>query len=368
MARRAREVRRWIGGTRAAGAVCVVLVAAQLTAVGRAAPGDDPGPSPRRAHARRPTTDPGPSARAGPASRAAAHPAARPRQWVDMRNVDLRLSDQITIRVRVLHGEVLRVHPEQPATLDDPTSFHIRVTAGTVALTGDDLGAILNYSVFAYPGAPLRDIRVRTDGAQIIQTGVMHKGVDVRFRLRGTLTVMPDGRIRLHPTAVQTLGVNGEKVLHLVGLHLDDLLDLSRARGATVKGDDLYLDPHVILPPPAIDGRLMAIGIEGDAVVQQFARDPDDTVFGRYVRADTSDPNYIYFRGGELRFGKLLMTDTDLRIIDAEPRTPFDMSLPHYARQLVAGRSRTLANLGLVVYMPDFSSLPTSQSAATPSH
>jgi hypothetical protein len=283
-------------------------------------------------------------------------------QWIEMRNVDLGVSDSVTIRVRTLHGEVFRTSPDHPATLDDPLSFKIHVTGATVGLTGADLGAILNTVVFAYKGAPLRDLQVRTDGDQIIQTGIMHKGVDLKFRLRGQLTLMPDGRIRIHPTAMRILGINGEKVLSIVGLHLDNILDLKGAKGATVKGDDLFLDPLVILPPPAIDGKLAAIRIEGTEVVQDFVRLPEDSVFGHYVRSDTTDHNFIYFRGGELRFGKLLMYDTDLRIVDADPKTPFDMKLPHYSEQLVAGRSRTLANQGLVVTMPDYSTLKKADS------
>jgi hypothetical protein len=292
-----------------------------------------------------------------------AAPAAR--QWIDIHNVDLGVTDQVTIRVRTLHGEVLRTSPAKPAALDDPRSFKIRVTSATVGLTGTDLGGILNTVVFAYPNAPLRDLQVRTDGDQIIQTGIMHKGVDLRFRLHGTLTLMPDGRIRIHPTAMRILGINGEKVLSMVGLHLDNILDLKGAKGATVKGDDLFLDPTLILPPPAIDGKLSSIRIEGTEVVQDFVRSPDDSVFGRYVKSDTTGHNFIYFRGGELRFGKLLMSDTDLRILGPESRSPFDMNLPHYSKQLVAGRSHTLANQGLVVYMPDYATLGKSELART---
>ena len=291
--------------------------------------------------------------------------AAAARQWIDIHNVDLGVTDQVTIRVRTLHGEVLRTSPAIPAALDDPRSFKIRVTSATVGLTGTDLGAILNTVVFAYPGAPLHDLQVRTDGDQIIQTGIMHKGVDLRFRLHGTLTLMPDGRIRIHPTAMRILGINGEKALSMVGLHLDNILDLKGAKGATVKGDDLFLDPTLILPPPAIDGKLASIRIEGAEVVQDFVRSANDSVFGRYVKSDTAGHNFIYFRGGELRFGKLLMADTDLRILGPESQSPFGMNLPHYSKQLVAGRSRTLANQGLVVYMPDYAALGKSALART---
>jgi hypothetical protein len=301
------------------------------------------------------------------ASSSAPATAATPgeRQWIDIHNVDLGVTDQVTIHVRTLHGEVLRTSPAKPATLDDPLSFKIRVTGATVGLTGTDLGGVLNTVVFAYPGAPLRDLQVRTDGDQIIQTGIMHKGVDLRFRLHGTLALMPDGRIRIRPTAMRILGINGEKVLSVVGLHLDNILDLKGAKGATVKGDDLFLDPMVILPPPAIGGRLASVRIEGDQVVEEFVRSPDDSMFGHYVKSDTAGHNFIYFRGGELRFGKLLMADTDLRIMGPESPSPFGMNLPHYSKQLVAGRSHTLANQGLVVYMPDYATLGKSVLAQT---
>jgi hypothetical protein len=68
----------------------------------------------------------------------------------------------------------------------------------------------------------------------------------------------------------------------------------------------------------------------------------------------------VYFRGARLRFGKLLMDDTDLQIVDADPADPFDLNLEQYAKQLVAGTSRTLPTLGLRVEMPDFASLQAS--------
>lgn len=305
----------------------------------------------------------------GATDTSARHPPAHDakgadRQWIEIRNVDLHLTDQVVLRVRTLHGEVVRTST-QPATLDDPKSFRIRVTAATVGQTGEDLAALLNGVVFAYPGAPLRDIRLRTNGSEIIQTGIMHKGVDMRFRLHGKLDIAPDGRVRIHPTSLSVLGLNGEKVLHTLGMHLDNMLDLRGARGASVKGDDLFLDVTAILPPPQIEGRLASIRTDGDQVVQEFVTLPDDSAFRARVRADTADPSFIYFRGGELRFGKLLMNDTDLRIMNRDRKSPFDMSLPHYSQQLVAGRSQTKANLGLVVYMPDFAALQAKDSSAT---
>ena len=274
--------------------------------------------------------------------------------WMEMRNVDLHIDERAVLQLRLLRGEVLPTQPGQPAVLDDARSFSVRVTSGTVALSGDALDALLNGNVFAYKGAPLRHLRTRVRGDRIVQRGIMHKGVDLPFEITATVGLEPDGRVRLHPTRTRILGVDGQKLLHALGLRLDKLVDLRGARGASVKGDDLFLEPTVILPPPAIVGRLAAIRLEDGMVVQDFVRLADDSLFEGYARVADAAPNRVYFRGGRLRFGKLLMSDTDLEIVDADPRDPFDLNLARYARQLVAGTSQTLPSLGLRVVMPDY--------------
>jgi len=37
--------------------------------------------------------------------------------------------------------------------------------------------------------------------------------------------------------------------------------------------------------------------------------------------------NYMAYRGNRLRFGKLTMTDTDMILIDLDPKDPFDFYL-----------------------------------------
>ena len=274
--------------------------------------------------------------------------------WLQMRNVDLHIDATHALGIRELRGEVVRTKPDVPAALDDSKSFTVRVTRGTVTLSGDALAALLNGFVFAYRGAPLKHLHARTSGSQVVLRGVMHKGVDLPFEITSTVALDPDGRVRLHPTKTRILGIDGAKLMRALGLNLSKMLDLRGAKGVTVTGNDLLLEPTRILPPPAIDGRLSAISVEGDRIVETFVSLPEDTVFERYAKPDTAASNFIYFRGGQLRFGKLLMSDTDLNIIDADERDPFDLYLEQYARQLVAGVSRTMPNKGLRVIMPDY--------------
>jgi hypothetical protein len=67
--------------------------------------------------------------------------------------------------------------------------------------------------------------------------------------------------------------------------------------------------------------------------------------------------NFMLYRGGVLHFTKLWMEDAEMLVVDADPRTPFDFDNPNYRKQLVAGHSRTLPDMGLEVWMPDARSL-----------
>lgn len=280
-----------------------------------------------------------------------------PRTWLEMKNVNLRVANDAVVGIRILRGQVIPTEPGGSALLDSTSSFSIRITSGTVALRSADLSVILNRFVFGYKGSPLKHLKVRTEGDQLVQSGVMHKGVDLKFEIKAALSLTDSGWIRLHPTKVRVLGVNGESLLHALGLRLDDMLDLSKSTAARVKGDDIYLDPTKILPPPAISGRLTSVRVEGDALVQEFAKLPEDSLFDGYARADSAAPNYLFFRGGRLRFGRLEMRDTELQILDLDPSDPFDLFLAEYNKQLTAGYSRNRPNLSLQAFFPDYNDL-----------
>ena len=74
--------------------------------------------------------------------------------------------------------------------------------------------------------------------------------------------------------AADVVGVwlNGESVLGLLGRSLELLLCLTVASGVTVHDNDICLDPTKILPPPAVEGRVTAVRVDGEQLVQLFGR------------------------------------------------------------------------------------------------
>jgi hypothetical protein len=278
--------------------------------------------------------------------------------WTQMQNVDLHVNATAAMHIRTLRGQVVTLKGNLPA-LDDPTSFKIRVTAATVTLDGPALTALMNDIVFNYKGSPVRRLRITIENGEIVQHGVMHKGVDIPFTMNAKPELQPDGTVKLTPTKMRVFsGVDGFKLLHALGIHLDKMLNhLEGAHGAFVRGDDIYLRPTEIIPPPRVEGRLASIRVEGNSVVQEFSRTADDTVFGTFVKPEPGARNFIYFRGGHLTFGKLTMTDTDLFIQDADERDPFDVLFTEYNKQLVAGYTRNKSNYGLHTFMVDYAKL-----------
>jgi hypothetical protein len=276
---------------------------------------------------------------------------------VQMRNVNLRLDRSIVLEIRSLRGQMVPTSGIEPVTLDDVNSFGMRIDTAEIALSTKNLADLLNKYVFAYSGAPLKEIVITAEGGRLKQRGMMHKGIDVPFEVDGTLGVTDDGQIRFHAEKVSSAHIPFKGLLHLFGEDLSKVINLQRDRGVTFEGDDILLNPGRMLPPPRIEGRVTAVRIEGDRIVQTF-RSRDTKVLVPPYKAQ----NYIYYKGGVLRFGKLTMADADLEIVDQSPRTPFDFSLPDYSRQLVAGYSKNTPTHGLIVFMPDFASLSRSNN------
>jgi hypothetical protein len=280
---------------------------------------------------------------------------------VQMQNVDFFVDPQIPLRIRALNGK-MRSRAGGPIVFDDKRSFVISVDAANVGLTGPALSVLLNKYVFGFKGSPLTNLRVTMSGNHIIQKGTLHKVASMPFEIRAELSVTPDGRIRIHPIRTEILGLHVDKLMKGLGLSLEKIVNLSRAKGATVDGNDIFLSPNAILPPPEIEGRVTAVRIEGDQLMMTYG---SAATVSRIPVPDPAAANYMYYRGGTLQFGKLMMLEADMFITDLDPADAFRFDLDRYQPQLVAGYSRTLASGGLEVWMRDIDKLGRGKPAVS---
>ena len=286
-----------------------------------------------------------PVATTGPSERAPALRSSGPVS-VDFQNVHFRLGPGIVLEVRHLQGALIALRPGLPPIFDDVTSYSLRIDAGEVAMTPASLTALLNTRVFNYEDAPITDVEVSIEDGHLKQKGTLHKGVGVPFTILADIGATSDGRIRLHPQSVKAVGMPIGGLMGALHLELDDLVSSNRARGFETQDDDFLLMPDRLLPDPKISGRLTRIRIEGDRIVETFGSSPPAHA--------TGGGNYMHYRGNLLRFGRLTMNDTDMRLIDADPSDPFDFSPREYVKHLVAGYSKNTADGRLRVYMPDY--------------
>jgi hypothetical protein len=274
-----------------------------------------------------------------------------------MRNVVFHLGHGIELRVTDLAGRLETRTPGQPPVFDDVNSYTLELEAARVSMTPDSLTNLMNNYVFAYPDAPFRNLKLTIENGELLQSGTLKKGINVPFMMRATVGVTPDGRIRIHPTAIKAAGFLPGGLLHFFGVELDRLVTLKGTSAVTLDHDDLVLDPERLLPPPRIHGRLAKVWIENGLIVEQFG---NGTKSAPTVPARYRGSNYVYYRGGTLRFGKLTMQDTDLLLVDADSTNAFEFSPEKYNDQLVAGYSKNTRNHGLVVFMPDLNAVQSS--------
>jgi hypothetical protein len=272
---------------------------------------------------------------------------------IEMRNVALHVAEGVVLDVKSLDGEFVSRRKGNPPVFDDPESYTMRIRAADLAMDPASLTNLLQQALKAHP-SPLRDVRVTIENGELHANGKLQKGVPVPFSMTANVSAAPDGAMRLHATKLKAVGVPVKGLLDLVGLQMDTLLKMPAGSGMRADGDDLLMDTAAILPPPRTEGKLNSVAVAGNRLTMHMVG-PGAPPARPSTLPLPSARNYLYFFGGSIRFGKLTMSDADMQLIDADPRTPFDFFPARYEAQLVAGYSRNTPRKGLQVFMPDYS-------------
>jgi hypothetical protein len=280
---------------------------------------------------------------------------------VQMRNVMYHFTDNIAVHIRRLHGELIPKKGDLPV-FDDKESFTLTIASAEIAMSPASLASVLNSHVFVKSDAPVKDVSIRIEsGNRLKIKGKLHSKGDIAFETEGQLSNTPDGKIRLHADKVRALHLPVKGLMDLLGIEISDLIKTGKVHGVVAEKDDLILDPQTLLPPPHIAGGVTSVHLERDNIVQVFGTSE------RTMPMQMSAANYMYYRGNQLRFGKLTMADTDMALIDMDPQDPFDFYLDRYKQQLVAGYTKETPTFGLRVFMRDFNKLKPNEKGSVKS-
>jgi hypothetical protein len=294
----------------------------------------------------------------------------------EMRNVMYHFTDSIVVHVRSFQGVVIPVGKNPFPIFDDKNSFDMKIDSAEIAISASSLASALNSYVFVRQDAPLKNIAVSVDNGQLQVKGKLRKG-DVPFEIDGTLAPTSEGEIRLHPEKIRALHLPAKGLMDLLGIDIADLIKNGKVQGVRTDKDDLILDPSLILPPPRIHGAVTAVRLEGQNIVQTFGALNAKEGPGKEAGSDKKlaavnqaggelampAKNFMRFRKNRLQFGKLLMNDAELTMIDMDPADPFDFFLDHYPDQIAKGYAKITPRFGLVVYTKDYDKLRVARQA-----
>lgn len=284
---------------------------------------------------------------------------------IEMKHVRLHVASGIVLAIDRLRGEMISRVPGQPPVFDDQQSYVLQVHTGDVSMDMVSLSHLLDDHLFAYDDAPLSDVSVSADGAELVMKATLSKGIPVKVSTTSSIAPAPGGRIRLHTEKVRAFGVPATGLLDLFHLELDDLVSIEKRRGIRIEGDDILLTPGQVLPPPEMRGHVARAVVEGGRLHLAFAP-ADGKPPAALTPPQPTAKGYIYFSGSSIRFGKLTMTGSDLQLIDADERDPFEFSPAQYQRQLIAGYSKNTPAGGLETYMPDLDDVPATGRGLVP--
>jgi len=269
-----------------------------------------------------------------------------------MRNVMYHFSQEVAVHIKSLDGDLVPSDASGYPVFDKKDSFHVLISSAEIAITATDLSNVLNSYVFARGNAPLKGLSIAIEKDHLKIKGRLHEVGAIPIETDGELSPTPDGKILLHAAKVKALKVPVKKIMNLFGVELSDLIKNGKLPGVESREDDLILDPAQVFPPPHMQGKVTAIHMEGQNILLTFGEN-------KPVK-NLQSGNYMSYRGNRLAFGKLLMTDADMNLIDMDSSDPFDFYLDHYKDQLVAGYTKITPTFGLRVFMRDFNKLEKS--------
>jgi hypothetical protein len=263
-------------------------------------------------------------------------------------NLRLHQGPDFRIYIQWLRGELAASSKKKIPSFDDTDSFYLNITNGVIRANLGDIGNYLNKQMGS---GGLTDIVFRGEGQEVKITGKLHKLISIPVQLSGTISPASNNRIHVHVAKIDVLKLPFKWLLKTVHVTLADVVGSGKISGVDIQGNDIFLDPEELLPPPHIRGTLTQVTIKSPDLEAVYGDATQDVERVEQWR------NFLRMRDGTLNFGKLTMNNVDLIMIDISQDAWFDLDLANYQAQLVKGYTRMTPQAGLQIFMPDVSAL-----------
>jgi hypothetical protein len=256
--------------------------------------------------------------------------------------------------VAYLSGDARPEKQGEPVILDDPKSYHLDIERAESRIPYGDLERLVNDHVLSYKNAPIKGVSIerehdKGEEVRLELKGHMKSMFGIPFEIEGVPEATPDGRVRLRTKSIQSMNIKVEGILHLLGKEIGDFAKF-KAHGIEADGDDLILDASWFMGSSQSSGRVTNVALEPDGLVLRFGDGPPND-------GGTQQENYISYRGGSVRLGRLIMVDADLMIVDNDPRDPFDFCPHEMGRQISSGYVKVNDHGGLKIVAPDYAKM-----------
>lgn len=281
--------------------------------------------------------------------------------YMKLSNLHFRLTDEINMQVKELVGEAIPKTKNGIVNFDDVNSFRIDILSGEAFVRIGVMEHIFNNYVFNYDGSPLKNMKMEfiddEDNGKPIKklrlTGDMKLVLWIGFEMVGKMYLDREKTLMvIEAERIKSLGNPYTKtLLDTVGLNMEKLLPVPSGRGITMNGNKIIVEPFKIFPPPQIGGFISDMRIQSDGL-QLFFSSKTKVNFPPLPVKDVK--NYLYLYQGDVKFGKLMMVDARLQMVDQSQKNDFDFYLKKYQIPLGYGYSKIMGDGSVVAYIPDY--------------
>ena len=264
------------------------------------------------------------------------------------RNMMYRIDDAIVATMPELIADLRVRRPGQPLVPSNLEDFNVHIHTCQMGLDDASITALMNRYAFAAPDSPIKDVKVEHRPGRMTITGTLWKGLPIPFSCEGPLDVSGDGRIVLRPDKVVSAGLSVKGLLDLLGLEMATLIN-SASPGIRIEGNNFFIDPQKLVPPPRITGFVANVRVEQGRLILGF----DDRV--RRSWPELAEPGYrntALLWGGNMLINNHLVFNVKFQMVDTTQQDPMWIYMPAYREQLAAGF--VVADHGYTIsYVPD---------------